>query len=54
VAANSQITPAQDAVFGNDYGMPGYPNVKMKPGVCIPWEEKIKEHPTITGDRELV
>jgi hypothetical protein len=25
-----------------------------KPGVCIPWEEKIKELPKITGDEQLV
>ena len=27
---------------------------KRKPGVCIPWEEKLKELPEISGDRELV
>lgn len=25
-----------------------------KPGVCIPWEEKIKEYEKITGDKEIV
>lgn len=25
-----------------------------KPGVCIPWEEKLKELPKITGDEEFV
>jgi hypothetical protein len=25
-----------------------------KPGVCIPWEEKLKELPPIKGDKELV
>jgi len=24
------------------------------PGVCIPWQEKLKELPEIKGDRELV
>lgn len=28
--------------------------VDRKPGVCIPWEEKRKELPKITGDQELV
>ena len=28
--------------------------VVRKPGVCIPWEEKVKELPTILGDKELV
>ena len=27
---------------------------KKKPGVCIPWEEKLKELPEISGDKELV
>jgi len=54
VAANPQIAPAQDAAFGDDYGMSGYSNTKPKPGSCIPWEDKLKELPTITGDRDLV
>ena len=31
---------------------PEMPN-KRPPGVCIPWEEKVKELPPITGDKEL-
>jgi len=27
---------------------------KRKPGVCVPWEEKVKELPKITGDAKLV
>jgi len=27
---------------------------KLKPGVCIPWEQKLKELPEISGDKELV
>ncbi len=27
---------------------------KRPPGACIPWEEKVKELPPITGDKELV
>ena len=27
---------------------------KIQPGVCIPWHEKRKEFPTITGDEEIV
>jgi len=27
---------------------------KRAPGVCIPWDEKVKELPEITGDAELV
>lgn len=28
--------------------------IKKKPGVCIPWEEKLKELPEISGDKELI
>jgi len=27
---------------------------KREPGVCIPWEEKRRELPEMTGDKELV
>jgi len=27
---------------------------KRKPGVCVPWEQKKKELPKISGDKELV
>ncbi len=27
---------------------------KPKPGICIPWEEKLKEIPEIQGDHEIV
>ncbi len=27
---------------------------KRPPGTCIPWEDKVKELPPITGDKELV
>ena len=27
---------------------------QVKPGICFPWEQKAKELPEITGDRELV
>ena len=26
---------------------------KRAPGVCIPWEEKVKEFPELSGDTEL-
>ena len=28
--------------------------IERKPGVCIPWQEKLKELPKISGDEELV
>ncbi len=27
---------------------------KREPGVCIPWQEKVKELPKISGDEKLV
>lgn len=30
------------------------PQPRVRPGACIPWEEKLKELPAITGDRDLV
>jgi uroporphyrinogen-III decarboxylase len=35
-------------------GMPHTANTKKQPGVCFPWEEKCKELPEITGDKELM
>ena len=29
-------------------------NQKRSPGVCVPWEEKRREIPEISGDAELV
>ena len=28
--------------------------LKIKPGVCIPWEQKLREVPEISGDKQLV
>ena len=27
---------------------------ERRPGVCIPWEEKVKELPVISGDKKLI
>jgi uroporphyrinogen-III decarboxylase len=35
-------------------GLAGYPQPRIRPGVCYPWEEKVKELPEITGDKDLV
>ena len=35
-------------------GMSGHPTPRIHPGVCLPWEEKLKELPEVTGDRDLV
>ena len=39
---------------GNADAMARRPEPKVKPGVCIPWESKVKELPAITGDKALV
>ncbi|MBN2029264.1 hypothetical protein JW824_03370 [bacterium] len=48
-----RVVPPTDAVFGSDYGINKSLNPKVKPGICIPWEEKRKEIPKISGDEEL-
>ena len=35
-------------------GMAGRPQPQPRPGICLPWEEKLKELPEITGDRDMV
>jgi hypothetical protein len=35
-------------------GASGRPEPTIKPGVCVPWEEKAKELPAITGDADLL
>lgn len=32
----------------------GKKDAKIRPGVCIPWEQKLQELPEISGDKELV
>ncbi|MHC4500783.1 MAG: hypothetical protein ACYS21_16925 [Planctomycetota bacterium] len=34
--------------------MPEKKESKPKPGVCIPWQEKLNELPKISGDEQLV
>ena len=34
--------------------MPEEQKAKKEPGVCIPWQEKIKELPKISGDEKLI
>jgi uroporphyrinogen-III decarboxylase len=57
--ASTQTTdaaqPDLNAIAGQKgYGMAGRPAPRIKPGVCIPWEQKVKELPEITGDKDLV
>ena len=34
--------------------MPEQKPKTMKPGVCIPWEDKRQEYPVILGDEKIV
>lgn len=35
-------------------GLDGWPRTRVAPGVCLPWEEKAKELPEVTGDTAMV
>jgi hypothetical protein len=47
------LRPAVLAANGG-IAMPEKQKPKRAPGVCVPWEEKLKELPEIKGDEELV
>ncbi|MDP2335855.1 MAG: uroporphyrinogen decarboxylase family protein [Bacteroidota bacterium] len=51
---NSQNIPVPGTTFSPNYGMAKHVNSKVKPGLCIPWVEKEKEIPSISGDQKLV
>jgi len=46
--------PADGADVSGLAGLAGRPVPRVKPGVCLPWEDKLKELPEITGDVDLV
>lgn len=35
-------------------GLAGRPTSRVRPGVCVPWEDKAKELPLIAGDPEMI
>jgi hypothetical protein len=35
-------------------GLAGWPAPAVRPGVCYPWEDKVRELPEITGDKALI
>ena len=49
-----QVVPEPGMKYGSGYGMVASLQPKVPAGVCIPWEQKVKEIPQITGNRELV
>ena len=53
------VAPAEGApdprpADGSPYGMAGWPQPRINPGACIPWEAKRSELPALTGDEGLV
>ena len=46
--------PASVADRAGLRGLAGRSEPRVPPGVCIPWAEKVKEIPSITGDADLV
>jgi uroporphyrinogen-III decarboxylase len=53
-AGKTPLRPCDGADVSTLAGMTGKPPPRVKPGVCFPWEEKAKELPEITGDKDLV
>jgi hypothetical protein len=57
--ANPQLIPPGDlpgsvADRQKLTGLAGRPAPAVRPGVCYPWEDKVRELPEITGDKELI
>jgi uroporphyrinogen-III decarboxylase len=46
--------PACQAARSQLAGDTGFSQSKARPGVCFPWEERVKELPRITGSPELI
>lgn len=46
--------PASVAERSRLKGLSGWPAAKVSPGTCFPWDEKVKELPEITGDRDMM
>jgi uroporphyrinogen-III decarboxylase len=46
--------PASVAERAGLNGLQGMPATKIPPGTCLPWDEKRKELPEITGDKAMV
>ncbi len=48
------VKPDENVPYDKNYGMPEHKNTLTRPGVCIPWQEKQKELPQISGDADIV
>jgi hypothetical protein len=54
-ASSGPVTPPapQGGFGGPGVGLEGRPVPAIHPGVCMPWEQKLKELPPLTGDADL-
>ncbi len=50
---SADIIPLSQSIFRKDYGMLKTHTSLKKAGVCISWEDKLKEIPNISGDPEI-
>lgn len=48
------LRPCDGADVSGLVGLGNRPPPRVKPGVCVPWEEKLKELPPLSGDVELL
>lgn len=53
-ARKEPLRPCDGADTTNLQGLTGRPRPAIRPGVCFPWEQKARELPEITGDKDLV
>ena len=49
-----QVAPVPGTVFPSGYGMDSRPQPRVRGGVCLPWEDKAKELPPLSGDTDLI
>jgi uroporphyrinogen-III decarboxylase len=50
----SALSPSHGAEVSALKGLAGRAAPRIKPGVCLPWEDKVRELPPITGDQDLI
>jgi hypothetical protein len=54
VATAPSELPASRTARSQLAGLAGFSQSKARPGVCLPWEERVRELPQITGSPELI
>ena len=52
---SAKLPSSPPSPAGTTVGLPAWVSApKIRPGVCVRWEEKVRELPAISGDRALV